>query len=120
MERANAQTKIIENDIALLRQDHKELNARFDRHLEIYAQNGKELAALKTEMYNLVTLVTNAKISHDKSDENQWIEINQSKKDIVGIKVKQVKMEVRIAAFSAIGATAASAIVVFAMEKLLL
>lgn len=37
------------------------LSSRFDRHLEIYAQNGKELAALKTEV-NLMREDTNAAI----------------------------------------------------------
>lgn len=49
-ERANEQTRIIERDIASLSLDHKKLNERFDRHLEIYAQNGKELVALRTQM----------------------------------------------------------------------
>jgi predicted phage tail protein len=53
MEQANAQTKIIERDIARLAEDHAKLNQRFDRHLEIYSQNGKELAALKTKVENL-------------------------------------------------------------------
>lgn len=39
--RPNAQTKILERDIS-------NIGDRFDRHLEIYSQNGKELAALKT------------------------------------------------------------------------
>lgn len=30
--------------------DNYRLQERFDRHLEIYAQNGKELAALKSEV----------------------------------------------------------------------
>lgn len=33
-----------------LERDIKSLGERFDRHLEIYAQNGKELASLKTEV----------------------------------------------------------------------
>lgn len=50
MVEANAQTQIIEKDIARLRDSMSEQSARFDRHLEIYAQNGKELAALKQEV----------------------------------------------------------------------
>lgn len=34
----------------IMAEDLERLQARFDRHLEIYAQNGKELAALKTEV----------------------------------------------------------------------
>lgn len=40
---ASFQTRIIERDI-------ERLANRFDRHLEIYAQNNKELAALKSSI----------------------------------------------------------------------
>lgn len=63
MEPANAQTRIIERDIARLAEDHTKLNLRFDRHLEIYAANGKELAALKTKVDTL------DKSIHEKCDE---------------------------------------------------
>lgn len=42
------QTNILERDLARLAD-------RFDRHLEIYAQNGKELTALKQEVSSLRT-----------------------------------------------------------------
>lgn len=48
------QTKRIEEDI-------RTVTTRLDRHLEIYAQNGKELAALKTEVANLVNGVADLK-----------------------------------------------------------
>lgn len=36
-----------EERISVLQRDMTAMNGRFDRHLEIYAQNGKELAAVK-------------------------------------------------------------------------
>lgn len=50
MTKPNEQTKIIERDLQKLADDHRKLGERFDRHLEIYAQNGKELVALRTTM----------------------------------------------------------------------
>jgi len=42
------QTKRLEDDIRSLAQ-------RFDRHLEIYAQNGKELRSVQTELESVKT-----------------------------------------------------------------
>jgi hypothetical protein len=39
--------------ISELKTEHKGLVNRFDRHLEIYAQNGKELAGLKVSVEDL-------------------------------------------------------------------
>jgi len=49
-ESVNTQNLIIERDINSVTQ-------RLDRHLEIYAQNGKELAALKVSVDNLGKLI---------------------------------------------------------------
>lgn len=54
------QTKRIEGDL-------RELGKRFDRHLEIYASNGKELAAVKVEMNNLVKGIDELKHTIDES-----------------------------------------------------
>jgi len=42
------QTRVLERDIT-------SLNNRFDRHLEIYAKNGKELANVKEEVREVKT-----------------------------------------------------------------
>lgn len=47
---APVQTKILERDIERLERKQDEANSRFDRHLEIYAQNGKELVRLREVM----------------------------------------------------------------------
>lgn len=38
----------MDNDLQKLRDDFKHFQGRFDHHLEIYAKNGKELEAVKT------------------------------------------------------------------------
>jgi len=56
MEEKNYQKEIDEHhDELRMRGDSeiKNLRDRFDRHLEIYAQNGKELAGLKAEVSGL-------------------------------------------------------------------
>ena len=53
MPRSSSQSPIEvqhEERIGVLQRDMSAMNARFDRHLEIYAQNGKELAALKVSV----------------------------------------------------------------------
>lgn len=120
MTEPNAQTKIIERDIARLADDHQKLNERFDRHLEIYAQNGKELSALKVEVGQLVNVIKNMEYSHGKNNDNQWVEIKQNTSDINTIKIEIGKLGVKIGMWAALGATASSSVVVFLMEKILL
>lgn len=49
------QTKHLERDLTGLKADIQKVDHRLDRHLEIYAQNGKELAALKQEVSDMKT-----------------------------------------------------------------
>lgn len=119
-EKANAQTQIIERDIARLADDHAKLNQRFDRHLEIYAQNGKELSALKVEVGQLVNAIKDMELSHGKNNDNQWLEIKQNTADINTLKIEIGKMGVKIGAWAALFSAASSAIVVFLVERILL
>ena len=120
MEQANGQTKLIERDIARLAEDHTKLNERFDRHLEIYAQNGKELASLKVSVDNLIKSIASNDKSYDVTNSNQWNEIKQNTHDINTVKIELGKMGVKIGMWAAVGATASSAVVVFLMEKTLM
>lgn len=118
MAEANAQTQILEKDIARVREDLEGLSHRFDRHLEIYAQNGKELASLKSEVSQLVSAIQNMEVSHTKNNDNQWIEIKQNTSDINTMKIELGKMGVRIGVGAAIGSTLASSLAVFIIEKI--
>ena len=40
--------------VSILERDVNRIGDRLDRHLEIYAQNGKELAGLKSEVAGLI------------------------------------------------------------------
>lgn len=71
MTQPNDQTKILERDIANLSKKVDSQCERFDRHLEIYAQNGKELAALKTEVKNNHERLTSAIVTLTKAIEKQ-------------------------------------------------
>jgi len=119
MTQANVQTQIIERDIARLAEDHTKLNERFDRHLEIYAQNGKELASLKSEVEQLVKATNNSNYDRNENNEKQWREINQNRDDISTLKVEIGKLGVKVGMWAALGATASSTVVMFIMENVL-
>jgi hypothetical protein len=119
MERANEQTQIIERDIARLREDHVGLNARFDRHLEIYAQNKQELAALKNEVSHLTSAIQSMDRSQTKNNDNQWTEIKTNTKDIGDIKIELGKVGVRVGAYAAISSAIVSGVVLTILETVL-
>lgn len=52
------------DEVTRLERDLREVASRFDRHLEIYAQNGKELAALKSEVRGNHTMLENSIQQH--------------------------------------------------------
>ena len=47
-------------------QQIQDLETRFDRHLEIYANNGKELQGVKDELKNLVLIVQQHITTHEE------------------------------------------------------
>ena len=52
-------TEISNKELKLLEQDLRGVTDRFDRHLEIYANNGKELAALKSSVDSVIKQASN-------------------------------------------------------------
>lgn len=119
MTQPNAQTLILEKDIGLLREDHRKMNERFDRHLEIYANNGKELAALKTVIASLEKTIDARFVSIDKDQTSQWQSIQTTDKNVNTLNIAVNGLAMKIAIFATIGSTAASAIVVFLIERIL-
>lgn len=109
MAAANEQTKIIERDIARLADDHRKLNERFDRHLEIYAQNGKELAALKVSVDQLSKTVAvhtaNTMEAHDKQLKRS--ETNATR--ITQLEIDVSKLAAKVAVYAAVASAIASA-----------
>ena len=57
-ESANIQNRMIERDISAV-------TLRLDRHLEIYAQNGKELAALRVSVDNLGRVIEKGSTAYE-------------------------------------------------------
>jgi len=101
MTEPNAQTQIIERDLA-------KLSERFDRHLEIYATNGRELAALKAAVDALRNSFEKQE-NRDKENLSQiWTQTKQNTNDISGINVAIGKLMVRVSLIAAVAATVAS------------
>lgn len=97
----NAQTQIIERDLSKLQE-------RFDRHLEIYAQNGKELAALK-QAVDALSKVIERQSTRDKEDFGAiWQQTKQNTHDISDINVTLGKLMVRVSLIAAVASSIAS------------
>lgn len=67
----------------------KQTQASMDRHLEIYANNGKEMARLATNVENLIKTVDSIKIvitSGDKQAGEQGIDVASIKSDVDWLK----------------------------------
>lgn len=100
--RANAQTQIIERDLAHLSQ-------RFDRHLEIYAQNGKEFVALKVAVDNLRTVIESKNRDHDIDLVGFKQEFKESVGKIRNLELDVSKLATKVAMYATIGSSIASA-----------
>ena len=112
MEKANAQTLIIERDIARLADDHVKLTTRFDRHLEIYAQNGKELAKLTSAVESLKETFEKRNVFLDNDQANQWKEIKTGAQEIQENKLAINSIGLKVAMWAGLGSTVGSAVVV--------
>lgn len=103
-----AQTKIIERDL-------ERLSERFDRHLEIYASNGKELAGVKAQL-----LVMNNNINAFTTEQaTQWAKIEKNADEIDAIEINVNSLAMKIGIYATFGSTAASATVVYIIQKIL-
>lgn len=96
---ANVQTRIIERDL-------EKLSDRFDRHLEIYASNGKELAGLKIAVSTLDNSIGKIISKED---------INSSR--ISSLEVDVAKIAVRSGIYASIFSAFSSGIVVLFIER---
>lgn len=95
------QTRLLERDI-------NTISTRFDRHLEIYAANGKELAALKQEVASARDdLRRNSETLHDLSEDN------------TSLKLAVNGLVVKASIYSAVGTSILVTIAVYFIEKLL-
>lgn len=101
---ANAQTRIIERDLAVLSQ-------RFDRHLEIYAQNGKELAGVKVSVDNLRSTIENKNDSYATDQSTLRTEFKEYGSKLNGLELDLSKLATKVALFATAGSAVASTIV---------
>ena len=99
MEEANIQTKIIERDL-------QKLGDRFDRHLEIYAQNGKELSGVKASLEN-----------HNKTADRITERLLDHETRINANEINIAKLAVRVAGYAAVASAVASAVAVTIVES---
>lgn len=111
MEEANAQTQIIEKDISRVGERITETVHRLDRHLEIYAQNGKELAALKTSVELLRQTINERRADADIIHRHQDEQLKGHETAIQQIQIDISKIATRIGMYSAAGASVASAVI---------
>ena len=98
-EKPNNQTKIIERDL-------DRLALRFDRHLEIYAQNGKELAGVKASVDAL-----SGKINQVGSGEES------NTKRISKLEINVAKIAVRSGIYAGLFSAVSSGVVLLMIEK---
>lgn len=119
MTQPNEQTKIIERDIARLADDHTKLNERFDRHLEIYSMNGKELAKLTAAVTSLRESFEKRNDQVDAEQINQWIDIKKNREDGHQMALTINTLVTRTAAWAALGSSIASTVAVFIVMKVL-
>ena len=112
MTEPNAQTQIIERDL-------NKLSVRFDRHLEIYASNGKELAALKASVDALRNAFEKQENRDKDSINNIWVQTKQNTDDIQVVNVTLGKLMVRVSLIAAVASTFASSIASIVLSNLL-
>jgi chromosome segregation ATPase len=98
---ANAQTRIIERDLA-------NLSSRFDRHLEIYSQNGKEFIALKAAVDNLRSTIENSNRSYDGDLNNIRGEFKEYVSKVNGLELNLSSLATKIGMYATIGSAIAS------------
>jgi len=117
-EQPNEQTKIIERDIQRLREDQTANAARFDRHLEIYAQNKQELYGVKNNLENLNKMLKDSQDHVAKDQSNQWDAIKAITEAQTDIRVQLGSIATKIAFFATVGSAVASAAVAFIFNNL--
>lgn len=106
---ANAQTRIIERDLAVLSQ-------RFDRHLEIYAQNGKELAGVKVSLDNLRTTIEQRNSNYETDQGNLRNDFKDYSTKLNSLELDVSKLATKVAMFATAGSAIASTIVSVAIR----
>lgn len=115
----NAQTIILEKDIRALGDRISENVHRLDRHLEIYAANGRELAALKAAVASLEKALDNKFITAE-NEHGEFKKHNAAcDARITALEINVSKLAMKIGVYASLGSAAASSIVVFLVVKLL-
>ena len=112
-EQPNEQTKIIERDIQRLREDQQSNAKRFDRHLEIYAQNKQELYGVKNNLEHLNETVKKTQLHISADQSNQWDSIKKLTDAQTDIRLEVGSIATKVAAFATVGSAAASAAVAY-------
>lgn len=99
---ANAQTRLIERDLT-------QLSTRFDRHLEIYAQNGKEFVALKIAVDNLRSSIESNSRNYDADLNNFKADLKETMSKVNTLELGVSQLATKIGIYATIGSAVASA-----------
>ena len=119
MEAPNQQTQILERDIKSMSDRISENVHRLDRHLEVYAQNGRELAALKSAVASLEKALDN-KFTTMEGEHTEFKAHNTAcDLRITTMEINVSKLATKIGLYATVGSAGASSIVVFLLMKLM-
>lgn len=97
MDTLRAQVDMIERDV-------QQVNSRLDRHLEIYASNGKELTAVKIALQSLEKTVESLDKNNASTQADQWSAIRTNQESVTVLKIEMGKITTKAAFFAATAA----------------
>jgi citrate synthase len=119
MQPPSDQTLILERDIKAMSDRINDNVHRLDRHLEIYAQNGKELAALKVAVSSLSDTIKERHSQQDAVHTSLQKDCDQNTTDIVALQISVSQIAVKTGIYATLGSAAASGIVMYMLTKVL-
>jgi hypothetical protein len=119
MQPPSEQTLILERDIKAMSDRINDNVHRLDRHLEIYAQNGKELAALKVAVSSLDSSIRERHSQQDVVHSSLQKDCDKNSEDIVTLQIGVSQIAVKTGIYATLGSAVASAVVVYMVMKIL-
>jgi hypothetical protein len=119
MQPASDQTLILERDIKAMSDRINDNVHRLDRHLEVYSQNGKELAGLKVAVNSLERSINERHNGHDAIHADMKRDIDSSTSEINLLKISVSQIAVKTGIYATLGSAVASAVVVYMVMKVL-
>ena len=119
MQPASDQTLILERDIKMMSDRINDNVHRLDRHLEVYAANGKELAGLKVAVNSLERSINERYSQADSIHTSLQKDCDKNSEDIVTLQISVSQIAVKTGIYATLGSAAASGIVMYMITKVL-